>query len=208
LTDKGLEGVGRIMFVFCEGIRRTPIETLKEWPVTWSSGQRFWLLITRSRVRFPALPWGFFLIGEDPHGGHDLGSSYNLGLRPLPVLHIHISPSTSSGQRNCASWASQRQKSVTLQPQPGGETTKSMTDVWQQWIKKNSERVSLFHKSPKKLHEVELGLTQSIDCDIAPLCVCECVCVCVMTCEIRIQKGTYKIFCSFNNFVGSKMWWN
>src|SRR5215510_4463499 len=35
-------------------------------------------------------------------------------LRPLLLLHIHISPSTSSGQRNCASWASQPQKSVTL----------------------------------------------------------------------------------------------
>ena len=32
----------------------------------------------------------------------------------------YISPLTSSGQRNCASWASQSQKSVTLPPQPGG----------------------------------------------------------------------------------------
>ena len=32
----------------------------------------------------------------------------------------YISPLTSSGQRNCASWASQPQKSVTLPPQPGG----------------------------------------------------------------------------------------
>ena len=31
---------------------------------SWSSGQSFWLLITRSRVRFPALQWGFFLVGE------------------------------------------------------------------------------------------------------------------------------------------------
>jgi hypothetical protein len=38
----------------------------------------------------------------------------NLDLRPLLVLHIHILPSTPSGQRNCASWASQTQKSVTL----------------------------------------------------------------------------------------------
>jgi hypothetical protein len=37
-----------------------------------------------------------------------------VGLRPLLALHIHISPSNSSGQRNCASWASQPQKSVTL----------------------------------------------------------------------------------------------
>jgi len=31
----------------------------------------------------------------------------------------YISPLTPSGQRNCASWASQPQKSVTLPPQPG-----------------------------------------------------------------------------------------
>ena len=30
-------------------------------PASWSSGQSFWLLITRFRVRFPALPWEFSL---------------------------------------------------------------------------------------------------------------------------------------------------
>ena len=49
----------------------------------------------------------------------------NLGLRALLALHPPISPLTSSGQRNCASWASQPQKSVTLLPCPGGRTTKS-----------------------------------------------------------------------------------
>jgi hypothetical protein len=58
---------------------------------------------------------------------------FNLGLRPLLVLHIHISPSASSGQRNYASWASQHKKSVTLRPQPGGETTKSIRDMWWHW---------------------------------------------------------------------------
>jgi hypothetical protein len=43
-------------------------------PASWSSGQSFWLLITRSRVRFPALPWGFSLWEEDPRGDHGLGS--------------------------------------------------------------------------------------------------------------------------------------
>ena len=33
------------------------------WPASWSSGRSFWLLITRSRVWFPALPWGFSLWG-------------------------------------------------------------------------------------------------------------------------------------------------
>jgi hypothetical protein len=55
--------------------------------------------------------------------------------RPLLVLHNNISPSTSSGQRNCASWASQPQKSVTLRPQPGGESTKSIRDMWWHWQK-------------------------------------------------------------------------
>jgi hypothetical protein len=44
-----------------------------------------------------------------------------------------VSPSTSSGQRNRVSLASQPLKSVTLQPQPGGETTKSMMDMWWHW---------------------------------------------------------------------------
>ena len=43
----------------------------------------------------------------------------------LLTLHPPISPLTSSGQRNRASWASQPQKSVTLLPCPGGKTTKS-----------------------------------------------------------------------------------
>ena len=32
-------------------------------PASWSSGQSFWLLTMRSRVRFRALPWECFLIG-------------------------------------------------------------------------------------------------------------------------------------------------
>jgi hypothetical protein len=68
-----------------------------------------------SRVRFPVLPWGSLLEGEVPM----VTMVRNLGLRPLLVLHIHISPSTLSGQRNCASWASQPQTSVTFRRQRG-----------------------------------------------------------------------------------------
>jgi hypothetical protein len=75
--------------------------TLYNRPASWSSGQSYLLLIMRSRVRFPALPWGFFLEGEDSHGDHGLGSLVELRLRPLLVLHIHIPPSTSSEQRSC-----------------------------------------------------------------------------------------------------------
>jgi len=46
-------------------------------------------------------------------------------LRALLALHPPISPLTSSGQRNRASWASQPRKSFTLLPCPGGKTTKS-----------------------------------------------------------------------------------
>src|SRR5215468_1298024 len=107
----------------------------------------------RTRVRFPVLPWGFFLEGEDPHGDHGLGSLVEFRFKAPPgtaypyinthfisiyhhPLHIHISPSTSSGQRNCASWASHPQKSVTFRPQPKGETTKSIRDMWWHWKKK------------------------------------------------------------------------
>jgi len=68
---------------------------------------------------------GNFPEGEDFRGDHGLGRLVDLGLRALLALHPSISPLTSSGQRNCASWASQPQKSVTLQPCPGGRITKS-----------------------------------------------------------------------------------
>ena len=45
-------------------------------------------------------------------------SRFRLKAPPGPSSH-YISPLTPSGQRNCASWASQPQKSVTLPPQPG-----------------------------------------------------------------------------------------
>jgi hypothetical protein len=78
---------------------------------------------------------------------------YNLGLRPLLVLHIHISPSTSSGQRNCASWGSQPQKSVTLRPQPGGETTKSKGDMGWYWAKNCFEQPSVHLQEDLYMHE-------------------------------------------------------
>jgi hypothetical protein len=50
------------------------IEAISKWPASWSSGQGFWLPAMRFRVRFPVLLWEFFLVGEDPHGDHGLGS--------------------------------------------------------------------------------------------------------------------------------------
>ena len=43
-------------------------------PASWSSGQGLWLLIMKSRFRFPVLPWEFFLAGKDSRGDHGLGS--------------------------------------------------------------------------------------------------------------------------------------
>ena len=50
----------------------------------------------------------------------------------------YISPLTPSRQSNCASWASQPQKSVTLPPQPGGGTTKFRMNMW--WHQKKKIR--------------------------------------------------------------------
>ena len=36
------------------------------WPASWSSGQSLWLIIMRSRVRFPALSWEFSSKGKIP----------------------------------------------------------------------------------------------------------------------------------------------
>jgi hypothetical protein len=76
-------------------------------------GQSFWLLIMRSRVRFPVLPWGFFLEGEDFHDDHGLGSLVVLGFKAPFCTYFQISPPTSSGQRNCASWVSHPQVGYT-----------------------------------------------------------------------------------------------
>jgi hypothetical protein len=59
------------------------------WPAPWSSGQNFWLMIMRPRVRFPVLPSRFFLEGEDSHGHH--------GLSGLLELRFKVPPGTSRG---------------------------------------------------------------------------------------------------------------
>ena len=57
-------------------------------------------------------------------------------LAPPGTTTSSITTHTPSGQGNCASWASQPQKSVTLLPCPGGRTTKSTKDMWWHWRKK------------------------------------------------------------------------
>jgi hypothetical protein len=84
----------------------------------------------RSRVRFPALPCGFFLEREDFHDDHGLGSLVELRFKAPPGTSYSYITTHFIGQRNCTSWASHPQKSFTLQPQPGSETTKSIRDMW------------------------------------------------------------------------------
>jgi hypothetical protein len=56
--DKRLNVTIYIVLVICV-LKYSKIQyTIR--PAPWSSGQRFWLLIMRSQVRFPALLWGFF----------------------------------------------------------------------------------------------------------------------------------------------------
>jgi hypothetical protein len=38
----------------------------------------------KSRVRFPVLPWGFYLEGGDSHGDYGLGSLVELRIKILP----------------------------------------------------------------------------------------------------------------------------
>jgi hypothetical protein len=74
---------------------RNSDDIMSAWSSSWSSGQSFWLLITRSRVRFPDLPWEFFLEGEDPHGDHGLGSLVEFRFKAPPgtsysYISIHL----------------------------------------------------------------------------------------------------------------------
>ena len=57
-------------------------------PASWSSGQGLWLLIMRSRVRFPVLPWEFFPCRERFPWWPWSGQLVDLGLRPLLVFHL------------------------------------------------------------------------------------------------------------------------
>ena len=79
----------------------------------------------------PGSTVGIFLEGEDSRGDHGLGRLVYFRFKAPPgTTSPSITTHTSSGQRNCASWASQLQKSVTLVPCPGGRTTKSRKDMW------------------------------------------------------------------------------
>ena len=85
----------------------------------------------------PGSTVGIFLEGEDSRGDHGLGRLAEFRFKAPPgTTSSSITTRTPSGQRNCASWAPQPQKSVTLLPCPGGRTTKSTKDMWWHWGKK------------------------------------------------------------------------
>ena len=85
----------------------------------------------------PGSTVGIFVEGEDSRGDHGLGRLVEFRFKaPSGITSSSITTHTTSGQRNCASWASQPQKSVTFLPCPGGRTTKSTKDMWWQWEKK------------------------------------------------------------------------
>ena len=82
----------------------------------------------------PGSTVGIFLEGEDSRGDHGLGRLVEFRFKAPPgTTSSYITTHTPSGQRNCASRASQPQKSVTLLPCPGGRTTKSTKDMWWHW---------------------------------------------------------------------------
>ena len=89
----------------------------------------------------PGFTMGIFLEGEDSRGDHGLGRLVEFRFKAPPVTTpSSITTHTSSGKSNCASWASQTQKSVTLLPYPGGRTTKSTKDMRWHWTKKINKK--------------------------------------------------------------------
>jgi hypothetical protein len=88
----------------------------------------------RSTGSIPGSTVGIFREGEDSRGDHDLGRLVDFRFKAPPgTTSSSITTYTSSGQRNCASRASQPQNSVIFLPCPGGRTTKSTKDMWWHW---------------------------------------------------------------------------
>jgi hypothetical protein len=85
----------------------------------------------RSRVRFPVLPWGFFLEGKDSHADHGLGSWVEFRFKAPPstsysYITIHLIGTTYLRLMGVPT-------SEVCYIQPGGETTKFIRDMWWHW---------------------------------------------------------------------------
>ena len=112
----------------------TNIFVLTSLVVLWSG-----FLTTNHEVpcSIPGSTVGILLEGEDSRGDHCLGRLVDFRLKVPPgTTSTSITTHTPSGQRNCASWASQPRKTVTVLPCPGGRTTKSTKDTWWHWAGK------------------------------------------------------------------------
>ena len=105
---------------------------------------------------------GIFLEGEDSRGDHGLGRLVQFRFKAPPgTASSSITTHTPSGQRNCASWASQPQKSVTLLPCPGGRTTKSTNDMWWHWTqKKNTSNRAYYIVIPESSKSLQFILNR------------------------------------------------
>ena len=113
----------------------------------WVILLRAWYKCNRDVISCTERTVGIFLEGEDSHGDHGLGRLVEFRFKAPPgTTSSSITTHTSLGQRNCASWASQPQKSVTLLPCPGGRTTKSTKDMWWHWEKKKVVQREIFWK--------------------------------------------------------------
>ena len=103
-------------------------------PASWSEPLTNNLEVPGS---IPGSTVGIFLGGEDSRGDNGLGRLVEFRFKAPPgTTSSSITTHTSSEKRNCASWASQPQKSVTLLPCSGGRTTKSTKDMWWHWSEK------------------------------------------------------------------------
>jgi hypothetical protein len=91
----------------------------------------------RFRVRFPVLLWGFLLEGEDPHGDHG----------PDSLVEFRFKAPSGTSYSYITIHLIGPQKSVTLRPQPGGETTKSIRDMRWHWDKKISSSIPQYINS-------------------------------------------------------------
>ena len=92
---------------------------------------------------------------EDSRGDHGLGRLVEFRFKAPPgTTSSAIITHTPSGQHNCASWASQPQKSVTLLPYPGGRTTKSTKDMWWHWGEKKHWVVTVAAPSILNINDI------------------------------------------------------
>ena len=136
-------------------------------PASWSSGQGLCLLIMRSRVRFPVLPWEFFLAVKYSRGDHGSGWLVDLGLRPLLVFHLPAYHHSHHRDNVVAPHGRPNlRKSATLSPQPGGKPRKFIRTCGGIGEKKNlsTGNKTLEHWRKKNLSTGNKTLALSVEC--------------------------------------------